>query len=77
MFNSRDEFTKNSAEKIRLSPFGNDNSGSKNRSNFKIVNPKNKTYEEDDKITSIEYSAKNNLMNNFQSLQKSYSIFNM
>lgn len=77
MFNSRDEFNNKSAERIRPSPFGNDNSGSKNRSNFKTHNPKSKNYEEDEKIQGMEFSAKNNLMSNFQNMQKNFSIFNM
>ncbi len=77
MFNSKEEYNIKSAEKIRPSPFGNDSSGSKSRSNFKMLNPKSKNYEEDDKLQQNEFSAKNNLMNNFQNHQKSYSIFNM
>lgn len=77
MLNSREDYNNKSAEKLRPSPFKNDSSGSKCRSNFKILNPKAKNYEEDDKLQGIEFSAKNNLMQNFQNLQKNYSIFNM
>jgi len=77
MFSSKEEYNNKSAERIRPSPFGNDSSGSKCRSNFKILNPKSKNYEEDEKIQENEFSAKNHVMNNFQNLQKNFSIFNM
>ncbi len=77
MFNSKDEYNDKSAERITPSPFGNDSSGSKCRSNFKMLNPKSKNYEEDEKLKGIEFSAKNNSNQNFQNLQKNYSIFNM
>ncbi len=77
MFNSKDEYNDKSAERIRPSPFGNDSSGSKCRSNFKMLNPKSKNYEEGEKLKGIEFSAKNNSNQNFQNLQKNYSIFNM
>jgi len=77
MFNSKDDYINKSAERIRASPFVNDSSSSKCRSNFKMLNTKSKNYEEDEKLHGIEFSAKNNLMHNFQNSQKNYSIFNM
>lgn len=76
MFNSTDDYINKSAERIRALPFGNDNSNSKCRSNFKILNAKSKNYEEDEKLRGFEFSAKNNLLPNFQNLNKKDSIFN-
>lgn len=77
MFNSKDEFNNKSLERMRPSPFGNDNSDSKCRSNFKILNPKSKNNEEDEKLQGNDFSAKNNLINNFQNITNHHSIFNM
>jgi len=77
MYNFHNEHNYKSLEKSTPINLKNNDSRSKHSSYKKEDNLKNKEYDEDIKLIGKEVSAKKNMMNNFHSSQKNFSIFNM